>query len=142
MAVRLGGGGDMTATNILWRYYKSLPNASSPVVYRGVLYLVKEGGILTALDAETGKVLKQGRIAGAQEFFYASPVAADGKIYAPGEAGHVAVIKAGADWEVLAVNDMDEEVFASIAPLDERLYLRTRGALYCFGNGSVPAGRP
>ena len=61
MAVRLGGSGDMTAKNVLWRYYKSLPNATSPVLYRNVLYLVKEGGILTALDAATGTVLKQGR---------------------------------------------------------------------------------
>jgi outer membrane protein assembly factor BamB len=134
MAVRLGGSGDMTATNILWRFYKSLPNASSPVLYRNVLYLVKEGGILTALDAATGKVLKQGRLTGALEFFYSSPVAADGKLYAAGEGGHVAVIKAGPDWEILAVNDVEDEVYATPAPLDQRLYLRTRGALYCFGN--------
>jgi len=51
MAVRLGGSGDMTEKSILWRYYKSLPNVPSPVLYRNVLYLVKEGGILTALDA-------------------------------------------------------------------------------------------
>lgn len=134
MAVRLGGSGDMTEKNILWRYYKSLPNASSPVVYRNVLYLVKEGGILTALDAATGKVLKQGRLTGALEFFYSSPVAADGKIYVASEAGHVAVIKAGADWEILAMNDMEDEVFATPAPVDQRIYLRTRNALYCFGN--------
>src|SRR4029077_8276722 len=76
MAVRLGGRGDMTSKSVLGRYYKSLPNATSPVLYRNVLYLVKEGGILTALDAATGTVLKQGRITGALEFFYSSPVAA------------------------------------------------------------------
>ena len=134
MAVRLGGSGDMTAKNVLWRYYKSLPNATSPVLYRNVLYLVKEGGILTALDAATGTVLKQGRITGALEFFYSSPVAADGKIYAASESGHVAVIRAGPDWEILALNDMDDEVFATPAPVDQRLYIRTRSALYCFGN--------
>ncbi len=134
MAVRLGGSGDMTAKNILWRYYKSLPNATSPVLYRNVLYMVKEGGILTALDAATGTVLKQGRITGALEFYYSSPVAADGKIYAASESGHVAVIKAGPDWEILAVNDMDDDVIATPAPVDQRLYLRTRSALYCFGN--------
>ena len=48
MAVKLGGKGDMTEKNILWRYYKSLPNAPSPLLYRGVVYLMKEGGILTA----------------------------------------------------------------------------------------------
>ena len=48
--------------------------------------------------------------------------------------GQVAVIKAGGDWEMLALNAMDDEVFATPAPLDRRLYLRTRSALYCFGN--------
>ncbi len=137
MAVRLGGSGDMTAKSILWRYYKSLPNASSPVLYKNVLYLVKEGGILTALDAATGTVLKQGRLTGALEFYYSSPVAADGKIYAASEGGHIAVIKAGADWEILAVNDVEDEVTATPAPLDERLYVRTRSALYCFGNDAA-----
>jgi outer membrane protein assembly factor BamB len=130
MAVRLGGRGDMTAKNVLWRYYKSLPNATSPVLPNGCTC---EGGrILTALDAATGTVLKQGRITGALEFFYSSPVAADGKIYAASESGHVAVIRAGPDWEILALNDLDDEVFATPAPVDQRLYVRTRSALYCW----------
>lgn len=134
MAVRLGGNGDMTDTNILWRYYKSLPNVPSPLLYRNVLYLMKEGGILTALDAATGAVLKQGRIKGAVDFYYSSPVAADGKIYTASQSGQVAVIKAGSDWEILALNEMDDEVYATPAPLDRRLYLRTKSALYCFGH--------
>ena len=124
----------MTGKSILWRYYKSLPNVPSPLLYRNVLYLVKEGGILTALDAATGAVLKQGRITGALDFYYSSPVAADGRIYTASQSGQVAVIKAGPDWEMLALNAMDDEVFATPAPLDRRLYLRTRSALYCFGN--------
>jgi outer membrane protein assembly factor BamB len=133
MAVRLGGAGDMTETNILWRHYKSLPNVPSPLLYRNVLYLMKEGGILTALDPATGRVLKQGRLKGALDFYYSSPVGADGKIFTASQEGHVSVIRAGADWEVLAVNDMDDEVYATPAPVDGRLYLRTRSALYCFG---------
>lgn len=133
MAVRLGGNGDMTGKSVLWRYYKSLPNVPSPLLYQNVLYLVKEGGILTALDPATGAVLKQGRITGALDFYYSSPVAADGKIYTASQSGRVAVIKAGPDWEILAVNEMDDEVFATTAPLDGRLYLRTKSALYCFG---------
>ena len=134
MAVRLGGTGDMTDKSILWRYYKSLPNVPSPLLYQNVLYLLKEGGILTALDAATGKVLKQGRITGALDFYYSSPVAADGKIYTASESGRIAVIKAGADWEVLTLNEMDDDVWATPAPLDGRLYVRTRSSLYCFGN--------
>jgi hypothetical protein len=135
MAVRLGGSGDMTATSVLWRYYKSLPNVPSPLLYRNVLYLVKEGGILTALDAGSGALLKQGRITGALDFYYSSPVAADGKIYTASQSGGVAVIKAGPEWEILAVNEMDDEVFATTVPLDGRLYIRTKSALYCFAKG-------
>ncbi len=134
MAVRLGGSGDMTDKNIIWRYYKSLPNATSPLFYDNVLYLMKEGGILTALDPLTGSVLKQGRLKGAQDYYYSSPIGADGKVYAADQAGHVAVIKAGPAWELLTVNDMDDEVFATPAPVDGKLYLRTRGALYCFAD--------
>jgi outer membrane protein assembly factor BamB len=133
MAVKLGGNGDMTEKSILWRFYKSLPNVPSPLLYGNVLYLVKEGGIVTALDAATGSLLKQGRLKGALDFYYSSPVAADGKIFASSQDGHVSVIQAGRDWEVLAVNDMDDEVYATPAPVDHRLYLRTKSALYCFG---------
>jgi outer membrane protein assembly factor BamB len=133
MAVRLGGSGDMTDKSILWRYYKSLPNVPSPLLYKGVLYMMKEGGILTALDAASGAVLKQGRLNGALDFYYSSPVAADGKIYAASQTGQVSVVRAGGDWEHLKVNEMDGEVFATPVPLDGRLYLRTTGTLYCFG---------
>jgi outer membrane protein assembly factor BamB len=134
MAVKIGGKGDMTEKNILWRYYKSLPNAPSPLLYRGVVYLMKEGGILTALDAKTGAVLKQGRLPGALDFYYSSPVGADGKLFAASESCHVSVIKAGGDWEVLARNVFDDSCFATPAPVDDRLYLRTGTALYCFGS--------
>jgi outer membrane protein assembly factor BamB len=132
MAVKLGGSGDMTGKSILWRYYKALPNVPSPLLYQNVLYLMKEGGILTALDPATGSVLKQGRLKSALDFYYSSPVAADGKIFTASQDGHVSVIKAGPDWEVLAVNDMDDEVYATPAPVDHRLYVRTKSALYCF----------
>ena len=94
---------------------------------------MKEGGILTALDPATGSVLKQGRLQGALDFYYSSPVGADGKIFTASEDGHVSVIKAGAEWEVLAVNDMNEPVYATPAPVDQQLFLRTRNTLYCFG---------
>lgn len=141
MAVKLGGRGDMTEKNILWRYYKSLPNAPSPLLYRGVIYLMKEGGIFTSLDAKTGAVLKQGRLMGALDQYFSSPVAGDGKIYVVSEAGHTSVIKAGGEWEHLKVNDMEEECFATPAIVDGKIYLRTHTALYAFGQkGAAGSG--
>jgi outer membrane protein assembly factor BamB len=129
-AFKLGGAGDMTERSFLWRYTKSLPNAPSPLVYEGVVYLVRDGGIFTALDAKSGQVLKQGRITGALDPYYASPVAADGKIYTLSELGRLAVLKAGPQWEILAVNDFDDLCHATPALVDGRVYVRTRSALF------------
>jgi outer membrane protein assembly factor BamB len=132
-AYRLGGQGDMTETNFLWRYTKSLPNVPSPLLYKDVLYMVKEGGIVTTLHPATGAVLKQGRLMGALELYFASPVGADDKVYTISEGCKAPVLKAGAEWEVLAVNDLgDESCHATPAIADGKLYIRTRSALYCF----------
>lgn len=132
LAIRHGGRGDLTNSGVVWRMQKFLPNVPSPLVHGGVVYLVKDGGIFSSVDAKTGEILKQGRLAGALDTYYASPVVAAGKIYLFSQSGVGTVLKAGAQWETLAVNDMDEPVFATPAFLDDRMYLRTRGALYCF----------
>jgi outer membrane protein assembly factor BamB len=132
-AIRLGGAGDMTNKSLLWRYTKSLPNVPSPLFYQGVVYMMKEGGILTALDANTGKPLKQGRLQGALDLYYASPVAAAGRLYVLSQAGHLTVLKAGPEWEILATNAMEDECHATPALADGLIYVRTRGALYAFG---------
>ena len=131
-AFRVGGHGDMTEKSKLWQYTKSLPNVPSPLLYKGVLYMVKEGGILTALDPATGKVLKQGRLTGAPGFYYSSPVAADDKLFTVSEEGKVTVLKAGADWEILSVNDLEDGCNATPAIVDGKIYLRTHTALWCF----------
>jgi outer membrane protein assembly factor BamB len=133
LAFRLGGEGDLTEEGFLWRYQKSLPNVPSPILYQDVLYLMKEGGILTALDASTGAVLKQGRLQGALGDYFASPVAADGKLFTLSHEGKVTVLKPGKDWQILAVNEMGEDCNATPALADGRIYLRTDQALYCFG---------
>jgi outer membrane protein assembly factor BamB len=131
-AIRLGGKGDVTKTAIKWQYHKSLPNVPSPLYYDGVVYMVKDGGIVTTLDAETGEVRKQDRLRGAMDKYYSSPVAADGKVFMASEPGVVSVLKAGADWEVLETIDMGEEIHATPVILDGKIYLRTRAAMYCF----------
>ncbi|MEX2260405.1 MAG: PQQ-binding-like beta-propeller repeat protein [Bryobacteraceae bacterium] len=133
LAFKLGGEGDMTEKNFLWRYTKSLPNVPSPLLYDGVLYMLKEGGILTSFDPDTGKVLKQARLQGALGQYFSSPVAADGKIYTVSEEGKASVLKPGGEWEILAVHDLGEECHATPAILDNRIYLRTKNTLYCFG---------
>lgn len=131
-AFKLGGEGDLTQKNFLWKVGKTLPNVPSPLLYRGVLYTLKEGGIFTSYNPATGEVLKQGRLAGALDDYYASPIATDGRIYVVSETGKATVIQAGAQWEIVRVNDMNDGCKATPAIADGKMYLRTYSALYCF----------
>jgi outer membrane protein assembly factor BamB len=134
LAVRPGNArGDLTDSHVLWRYDRAVPIVSSPLLYENILYTIKDGGILTSLDPATGKVLKSARVRDAIDNYYASPVAADGKIYLASETGKISVIRPGAQWEVLAVHDFEEPAYASPAISDGRLYVRTDAALYAFG---------
>lgn len=132
VAIRHGGRGDLTGSSVVWRMQKFLPNVPSPLIYRGVLYLVKDGGILSSIDPRTGEIFKQSRLSGALDTYYSSPVAAAGNIYLFSQNGVGTVVRADAQWEVLTTVDMDEPVFATPAFIDDFMYLRTRGALYCF----------
>jgi outer membrane protein assembly factor BamB len=129
----MGGQGDQTASAIRWRYQKPVPQVPSTLLYKGVLYMINDGGILISFDPATGNVIKQGRLLGAIDKYFASPVAADDKVYVIGEAGAVSVLKANGEWGVMAVNELDDEVFATPAIADGRIYIRTRSALYSFG---------
>ena len=135
LAIQPNGRGDISATAVRWRMQKFLPNVPSPLIYQGVLYLVKDGGIFTSLDPKTGTILKQGRLTGALDTYYSSPVAAAGKLYLFSQNGTATVLRAGAQWETITTVEMDEPIFATPAFVDNKLYLRTRGALYCFAGG-------
>jgi outer membrane protein assembly factor BamB len=133
LAYRLGGSGDLTASNLLWKYQRAIPQVPSMVVYRGVLYMITDGGILTTLDPTTGRVFKQGRLRGLPGSYLASIVAADGKVFIASQSGVVAVLKAGGDQELLSANNLDEDIFATPAIDKDRIFIRTVSALYCFG---------
>ena len=134
IAVRPAGArGKLEPSAVLWRFQKNLPYIPAPLFYRDVLYMVKTGGIVTSLDPATGRPLKQGRSLGALGEYYASPVAADGKVFLASVEGKITVLKAAAQWEVLGVNDIGEEIHSTPALSGGRLYVRTRRAIYCFG---------
>ena len=130
-AIRPGGKGDVTESNIDWTYRRGLPTVPSSIVYRGVLYMVKDSGIITTLDAETGNLLKQGRARGPGNY-YASLVAGDGKVYLISEQGVITVLKADREWSILASHDFGERILATPTIRAGRIYLRTDEAMYCF----------
>lgn len=121
------------APKLLWKYQRAIPQLPSIVVYQGVLYMISDSGILTTLDPTTGQVFKQSRLRGVPGSYLASIVAADGKIFIASQSGIVAVLKAGGDQELLSANNLDEDIFATPAIDRNRIFIRTVGALYCFG---------
>ena len=134
LAFRAGGRGDLSGKSLLWRYSRSVPQLPTTLVYRGRLHMINDGGILTTFDAATGAVKKQARLRGAVDHYYASPVAGDGKVYVVSQSGVVVVLDALRDQEVLFTGEMDDEVYATPAIAGGQVFIRTRGALYCFGS--------
>ena len=133
-ALKPGGAGDITESHVRWKKKKGLPYVPTAILYRGQYVMVKDGGIVTAYDAETGEEIYQRR-AIASGNYYASPVAANGNIYFTSLAdGVVTVLKGGADKpETLAENPpLGERVAATPAIADDTLYVRTAGHLYAF----------
>lgn len=134
LAIKPGNArGDLTDTHVLWRNERYVPQVSSPLVYGDWVWIIKDGGILTNIDLKTGKTVKTARIPNAMDSYYSSPVAGDGKVYVGSEGGKLSVIKPGAEWEVLTVNDLEEPIYATPALESGRIYVRTAAALYCFG---------
>lgn len=135
LAIRPGGRGDVTDSHVLWQHDRFVPFCASPLWYEGKVFTVKDGGIYTCLDAKTGKPYKQGRLDATGEY-YSSPVAGDGKVYWLSEEGKLTVTRADETCEVLATANFGEDVYATPALVDGRIYLRTAGHLYCFGASS------
>jgi outer membrane protein assembly factor BamB len=134
LSIKLGGCGDMTAQSIRWKYTRTVPQVPSTLLYQGVLYMVNDGGLLVSFRPGTGEVIKHDRLDGAIDKYLASPVAADGKVYFVSETGKVCVVKAAGEWSVLKVNNLDDSCYATPAIADNKLYIRTQSALFCFGN--------
>src|SRR6185436_17375011 len=98
----------------------------SPLLYGGRIYLVRNGGLMSCVDAKNGEPFYEQERIGALGSYHASPVAADGRIYVASAPGKVTVIKAGGGKpEVLHQADFDERILATPVLIDDKLYLRT-----------------
>jgi outer membrane protein assembly factor BamB len=133
VAVKPGGRGDITKTHVAWNATRGLPYVPSPLFYEGRLYLIRDGGMMSCFDAKTGKPFYAQERLEAADKYYASPVAADGRIYLASLAGKLTVVKAGGDRpEVLHQANFGERIFATPAPVGRNLYLRTATKLFAF----------
>lgn len=137
-AVKGGGSGDVTKTHVLWNLdHKTPSNLSSPLLYNGRLHLVKSGGMSSCYDAKDGKTLWDRSRLGNFGDYFASPVAADGKVYIAGKNGFIVVLEDAPELKVLGKNDIGEEIIATPAIADGRLYVRTRENLFCVAAGGA-----
>jgi outer membrane protein assembly factor BamB len=135
MAIRPGGSGNVTDTNVLWKTDKNVPEIPTPLYYQGRLYLVRDGGRIACLSGATGGVVFHGRLEAPGQYV-ASPVAADGRIYFCSEPGTVSVLKAGDRLELLAANPLGERIVATPAIVGDTIYVRTASTLYAFARTS------
>ncbi len=132
-AIRLEGAkGELAGTpSILWETDRDTPYVPSPLLYQGVLYLVKSNaGVLSAIDAATGKTLYgPQRLEGIAEI-YASPLGAAGRVYVVGRDGNAAALDGGKEYKVLAKSALDDGFDASPVVVGDELYLRGYKNLY------------
>jgi outer membrane protein assembly factor BamB len=134
-ALKPGGSGDVTKSHLLWKKTKGLPYIPTAIAYRGQYVMLKDGGLVTAYDAKTGKEVYVQKRSIAGNRFYASPVAANGHIYFTSlDDGAVTVLKAGADKPTVVAKNpkLKERVAATPAIADDTLYVRTEKHLYAF----------
>lgn len=131
LAIKADANASASQPEVAWHYDRGVPYVASPLVYRDVIYMVKDGGIVTSLEPSTGKVLKQARIPGPGSY-YASPVGGDNKVYLLSEQGVLTVLSAQGKWEILTSHDFAERSMATPVITDGQLFLRTEAALYCF----------
>lgn len=131
MAIKPGVKGQYD-TEVVWRYSKGVPECPSPIYYNGLVYMLKNGGILTCLDAKTGELKYEEKI-GSGGPYYSSPIIGDGKIYSSSGRGVVTVLEIGDKLNVLSANNLEERIMATPAIVDGKIYVRTENHLFAFG---------
>lgn len=134
MALNAGSGGAGGTNRLAWKVTRGLPEVPSPMHYLGKVYLVRDGGMVQCVSAQSGTILYQDRLP-ASGGYTASPIAADGRVYFCSVSGTITAIDAHAEHlKVLATNTLGEAITATPAMVDDTLYVRTDRHLFAFRN--------
>jgi len=110
---------------------KGLPYVPTPLGYKGMFFLWGDGGVLTCLNAKTGKQLYQERVA--QGTFFSSPILVDGKIYCGSREGKMVVVAASEKFKHLGTSQMRSGIHATPAVANGNMFIRTDTHLICLG---------
>jgi len=133
LALRPGGTGDITLTHLAWKGTRSIPYAASPLFYEGRLFTIKTGGMVSAYDVKSGTPLYQDERLDTLDNYYASPVAAAGRVYFSCVDGVISVISAtNSTPTILARNRLRDSIVATPALVDQTILVRTLKTLYAF----------
>ncbi len=127
MAVKLGGNGDVTKSNVVWRIKKGAPSTPSPLLVGDELYFVSDGGVASCVDAKTGELHWVERLTGT---YSASPIHVNGRVLFLSEAGLATWVQAGHKFAVLGENKVPGRTLATPAFSDGAMYLRTDEHLF------------
>jgi outer membrane protein assembly factor BamB len=130
LAIRPGVDGEVDGSRVAWRYNKGTAYVASPILYGDYLYLLSDAGIVTCLDARTGRLIYEGGRVPVPATFRASPVAFGDKILLTSEDGDTFVLRAGPVHAILRTNSVDEPVWASPALANGAVFIR--GARHLF----------
>jgi len=134
LGIPINGKGTVDPSTIRTLETQGIPEVPSPLFDGTYLYFVKNGGVMTCLDWRNGRRVYRTRTGG-KGTHYASPVLADGKIFSTAGDGRISVLTTGPDPQVLATNEMGEDVYATPAIVDGVIYVRTHSSLFAFGGG-------
>jgi outer membrane protein assembly factor BamB len=132
MSIKPGGRGDITQTHVRWQNDKGAPGVASPLLHDGLLYLVKDGGMLTVYEASSGELLVDRERLGADGDYYSSPIAAGGNIYAISQRGVFFCIKAGKTPSILWKTNFGESIAATPVVVGNTVYVRTQHHIWSF----------
>ena len=133
IAIRPGGQGDITDTHLKWELNRSIPEIPSPLLYDNLIYMVRNGGLLSTVDASNGKLLYRERL-NAPGQYSASPVAANNHVYLASNLGVITVVKADRQFEITHQHNLMDPVFVTPAIDKNTLYIRTEKSLLAFRN--------
>jgi len=134
LAIRSGGQGDVTTANVDWQLHQGIPEIPSPLFYKDRLYMIRNGGTLTAVDATNGKIVYSERL-GSNGQYSASPVLAHDHLYLISNQGEVSVVKTGDAFQMVHQHDLGERAFVTPAMDANTIYVRTEKHLCAFRSG-------
>ncbi len=131
MCIRPGGEGDVTESHVVWALHRGIPEVPSPIFHENRIYLTCDGGIMSSVDASSGKIIYRKRL-GATGHYRSSPVIANDHLYVISEKGLLSVVKLGDNFNLVNQHSFDERVAATPALDTSAIYIRTDKSLFAF----------